>query len=79
MLVLGHNLGQDPKVLWRKMVDHAQVQAMTQELVKVRHSELFFVINALSICPDKIFFVQDDIRFVLDKILLSKTKILSMA
>ena len=24
---------------------------------------------ALSICPDKIFFVQDKIRFVLDKIL----------
>ena len=30
--------------------------------------------NALSICPDKIFFVLDKIRFVLDKIILSMTK-----
>ena len=45
-----------------------------------------FETNALSVCPDKIFFVLDKIRFVLDKIILSrtkyflsKTKILSMA
>ena len=34
---------------------------------------------ALSICPDKIFFVPNKIRFVLDKIFLSWTKILYMA
>ena len=33
-----------------------------------------FKISALSICPDKIFFVLDKIRFVLDKIILSMTK-----
>ena len=42
ILILENNLGQDPKALWRKMVGHAQVQAMTQELVQVKHSILFF-------------------------------------
>ena len=47
---------------------------------------LFLFTSALSICPDKILFVQDKIRFVQGKLILSmtkylysRTKILSMA
>ena len=38
ILILENNLDQDLKALKRKMVDHAQVLTVTQDLVQVRHS-----------------------------------------
>ena len=58
------------------MIDRKNVLFSLQSRKKDVNSNLseHMLTDALSICPDKIFFVLDKIRFVLDKIILSMKK-----